>query len=267
MNGAFGSRGGFRISFAIFGVMALLAGVVFNFVYLYMQNNKLDDYNTRTATIIAELDGEIKATNERKAAEQARKEAEEKARRLIDPADIIVVVNKKRPIQPVYYIPSDLSVAYGATLSSKAIDSYVSMYSDALNAGQPFYVTSSYRSYGDQVVTYNHWVSVSGQQQADTYSARPGFSEHQTGFVIDVAAGGCALDCFGSTSQYQWLQENAANYGFVQRYYSGYEAVTGYRAEEWHYRYVGTEVALDMRLKGIKTLEEYFEVDGGDYHI
>src|SRR5690606_33199023 len=124
---------------------------------------------------------------------------------------------------------------------------------------------SSYRSYNTQIATYNRWVSISGSAGADTYSARPGYSEHQTGFVIDVAAKGCTLDCFGETSQYKWFQQNSAKFGFIQRYHAGYESITGYKAEEWHYRYVGVEVALDMQAKGIKTLEQYWNIPGGDY--
>ena len=181
------------------------------------------------------------------------------------PSSIDVVVNKKHCLQPLTYAPSDLVTSNGATLSTKAIDAYNQLFAAAAAAGQPFYTTSSYRSYQTQIATYNHWVSVSGAAGADTYSARPGYSEHQTGLAFDVAANGCVLDCFGSTSQYGWLQQNAANYGFIQRYYAGYEAITGYKAEEWHYRYVGTAVAKDMQARGVKTLEEYWNIIGGDY--
>jgi D-alanyl-D-alanine carboxypeptidase len=182
-----------------------------------------------------------------------------------NPASIDVLVNKKHCIQPVTYAPSDLVTSNGATLSAKAIDHYNQLFMAAAAAGQGFSVTSSYRSYGSQVSTFGYWVSISGEEGADTYSARPGYSEHQTGYVIDVAANGCALDCFGSTSQYAWLQQNAANYGFIQRYYAGFEAVTGYKAEEWHYRYVGVATAKDMKAKGVKTLEQYWSLPGGGY--
>ena len=182
-----------------------------------------------------------------------------------NPASVDVVVNKKHCMQPLGYAPADLVTANGATLSAKAIDSFKQMYSAAASAGQPFSVTSSYRSYQTQISTYNYWVAKSGQAGADTYSARPGYSEHQTGFALDVAAGGCSLDCFGNSTQYQWFQQNAANYGFIQRYYAGYESITGYSAEEWHYRYVGVETAKDMQAKGIKTLEQYWKIAGGDY--
>ncbi len=182
-----------------------------------------------------------------------------------DPSSIDVVVNKKHCIQPLSFSPSDLSTSQGATLSSKAMAAYTQLYAAAAAAGQPFYVTSSYRSYATQIATYNKWVATSGQAGADTYSARPGYSEHQTGLAFDVAAHGCTLSCFGSTSQYSWLQKNAAVYGFIQRYYVDYDAITGYKAEEWHYRYVGIGVAKDMQSKGIKTLEQYWKISGGDY--
>lgn len=270
--------------------------------FLVWQNMSATDQiaqnNAKTQKLISETDLTIKEAKAKKAAaELAKKEAEEKAKQeaaakeaaeqsiaggsagasTIDPktcnaskshnnpASIDVMVNKKHCIQPLAFTPADLVTANGATLSAKAIDSFNQMFAAANAAGQPFGVTSSYRSYNTQISTYNYWVSTSGQAGADTYSARPGYSEHQTGLVMDVSAGGCALDCFGTTSQYQWFQQNAANYGFIQRYYAGYESITGYKAEEWHYRFVGVNVAKDMQAKGIKTLEQYWNMPGGTY--
>jgi len=241
------------------------------------QKKKLDD--AREVKLKAEKEAAAKKAAEeaKEAAEAARNDssggtsgsANSKACNAssthINPSSIDVVVNKKHCMQPVTYAPGDLVTSNGATLSAKAVTAFNNMYAAAAAAGQGFYVTSSYRSYSDQVSTYNYWVSVSGQAGADTYSARPGYSEHQTGFVIDVAANGCVLDCFGSTSQYQWFQQHAADYGFIQRYYKGYEGITGYVSEEWHYRYVGVTVAKDMQAKGIKTLEQYWGLPGGDY--
>ena len=265
--------------------------------FLYWRNEvvqaQIDKTNADTQAMIKETDLKIKASNElkaKKAAEEkaaqeaAAKEAAEQSKTAGEagattinpkscnsstshnnPAAIDVMVNKKHCIQPLAYAPADLVTSNGATLSAKAIDGYNQMYAAAAAAGQGFGVTSSYRSYNTQISTYNYWVSMSGQAGADTYSARPGYSEHQTGLVMDVSAGGCSLDCFGTTSQYQWLQQNAANYGFIQRYYAGFESVTGYKAEEWHYRYVGVQVAKDMQARGIKTLEQYWNMPGGDY--
>lgn len=184
-----------------------------------------------------------------------------------DPTSIDVIVNKKHCIQPVTYAPTDLVTVRGATLSAKAIDSFSALMAAADAAGQPLSVTSSYRSYQDQVATYNYWVGVSGASGADSYSARPGYSEHQTGFAFDVADADkqFVLSDFIKTPQYQWLQDHAAEFGFIQRYYAGEESVTGYGAEEWHYRYVGTAVAEDMKAKNIKTLEQYWHISGGGY--
>lgn len=252
-----------------------------------------------TAQRRADAEREIAALDEVLQQIIARKEAEEKARRLAqatetadvilanpsaaasvvdpadcnvsdvrrDPADPGVLVNKKHCIQPLTYAPGDLVSVKGATISAKAAPSFEQLMNAATAAGFPLSVTSSYRSYQTQVSTYNYWVSVSGAAGADTYSARPGYSEHQTGFAVDLAnaSGSCSLDCFGTTAEYQWLQANAATYGFIQRYYAGKDAVTGYGAEEWHYRYVGIDVALDMKAKGILTLEEYWGLPGGAY--
>ena len=182
-----------------------------------------------------------------------------------NPASVDVIVNKKHCIQPLTFVPTDLVTSNGATLKAEASAAFDSLLADSVAAGLSIYATSSYRSYESQVSTYNYWVGISGKEGADTYSARPGYSEHQTGLSVDVASPGCVLDCFGTTSAYQWMLNNAAKYGFIQRYYSGYETITGYTAEEWHYRFVGVEVAQDMKNKGIKTLEEYWGVSGGTY--
>lgn len=282
-----------RLCIALLGI-AFVSATVFNGWYFVTKNNEIQHTTEQQKAFVADMDAKIKAANEKKAAiakakqeaakEAAAKEAAEQAAAATNntsavvnssscttstthanPASIDVLVNKKHCLQPVSFTPPDLVTSNGATLSAKAIDAYNQLYLAAAAAGQSFYVTSSYRSYSDQIATYNYWVSVSGVSGADTYSARPGYSEHQTGLAFDVAAGSCTLDCFGSTAQYTWLQEHAAEYGFIQRYYAGSEAITGYKAEEWHYRYVGAAVAQDMRNKGVKTLEEYWNLSGGDY--
>ena len=282
-----------RILLGLLIMMPLVAsGWIFWYGYSTHMRIEVNEASSRNE--LAKLD---KRTSEMKAKklaiEQARKEAETRAaavnaaeqsrnggtggasaidpnacnvsKKHNDPVAVDVLVNKKHCIQPLTFAPNDLVTTNGATLSAKAADAFTRLHATAAAAGQGFYVTSSYRSYADQVATYNHWVSVSGEAGADTYSARPGYSEHQTGLAFDVAANGCALDCLGSTSQYQWLQQNAAEYGFIQRYYAGYESITGYKAEEWHYRYVGAATAKDMKTKGVKTLEQYWNIVGGDY--
>ena len=182
-----------------------------------------------------------------------------------DPSKIDVLVNKKHCLQPLTFTPTLTDAYDGARLTPEAADAFNRLAAAITADGYGLAVTSSYRSYSDQVSTYNYWVSVSGRDGADTYSARPGYSEHQTGLALDVASEGLVLSQFGSSSAYGWLQAHAAEYGFIQRYYAGEEKTTGYMAEEWHYRYVGTTVAKDMQAKGVKTLEAYWGMSGGDY--
>ena len=183
-----------------------------------------------------------------------------------DPTSIDVMVNKKHCLIPIDYAPTDLVSMDGATISAKAAPSFDAMIKAAASAGIDLTVTSSYRSYATQQSVYAGWVAESGQAAADTYSARPGYSEHQTGFAVDLGANGETLSNFNGTPAANWLIANAATYGFIERYPSGYEAITGYEDEEWHYRFVGTTVAEDMQAKGIKTLEQYWNMAGGDYN-
>lgn len=282
----------------IFIVLAsLIATTVFLFAYNNYQIGVIRDTIAQSDARLAELDATIARVQAEKAAKAAaellaKQEADAKAAAdqaktatastaatidsttcntattHNDPASVDVLVNKKHCIQPVSFAPADLTYIRGTSfqLSAKAAPSVEAMMNAAAAAGQALAVTSSYRSYATQVTTYNYWVSISGKDGADTYSARPGYSEHQTGLALDVqTADGRSLSNFAGTSQYQWLQAHAHEYGFIQRYIAGYESVTGYSAEEWHYRYVGVDVATDMRTKGIKTLEQYWSMSGGDY--
>ena len=182
-----------------------------------------------------------------------------------NPDSLQAIINKKRCFSPLDYAPTDLVDTGDVTMRQEAADHYSAMAAAATAAGQGFSASSSFRSYATQVTTYNYWVGVSGSVQADTYSARPGYSEHQTGLAVDVKVGSCALSCFNGSSQYVWLRENAATFGFIQRYPEGLTSITGYTAEPWHWRYVGMAVASDMKAKGIETLEQYYRVEGGDY--
>ena len=120
---------------------------------------------------------------------------------------------------------------------------------------------SGFRSYATQAQLYQSYVNREGQAAADRYSARPGYSEHQTGLAFDVI--GTNGHLVEDESAAQWLLDHAADYGFVVRYLKGKESVTGYMHEEWHLRYVGKE-AKEIAASGL-TLEEYYGFDGGDY--
>ena len=188
-----------------------------------------------------------------------------------DPRSLTVVVNKHRPLQPVEYIPEPLAlpnVALGvdhgrAMLRTEVAAAAESMFATALEEGVGLVLVSGYRSFADQEATYAHWVAAYGGDtvRADAVSARPGFSEHQTGLVFDIAQndGTCTLsDCFANTAAARWVADKGAQHGFIVRYPAGSEDVTGFSAESWHVRYVGVETAQQMKAQDIPTLEEYF---------
>ena len=120
---------------------------------------------------------------------------------------------------------------------------------------------SGFRSYETQTQLYQEYVNQDGKAAADRYSARPGYSEHQTGLAFDLI--GTNGDLVTEEKAAQWLLDHAADYGFVVRYLKGKEKETGYMAEEWHLRYVGKE-AKDIAASGL-SLEEYYGFEGGDY--
>ena len=166
--------------------------------------------------------------------------------------DEILVVNKHYPLSKDYN-PGDNPTAKAAFLKLIA-----QMQKEGYAIGNNY---SGFRSYGTQAQLYQSYVNREGQAAADRYSARPGYSEHQTGLAFDVI--GTNGHLVEDESAAQWLLDHAADYGFVVRYLKGKESVTGYMHEEWHLRYVGKE-AKEIAASGL-TLEEYYGFDGGDY--
>lgn len=179
-----------------------------------------------------------------------------------DPKSIWVVVNKKRSLNPNTYTPNDLvSVGNNQQISKQAADALAALQTGAKQAGLNIQALSGYRSYATQETVYANEVKNYGQAVADSESARPGTSEHQTGWAVDVGGGGCGIeDCFGTTAEGVWLAVHAHEYGFIIRYTAAKQAITGYRAEPWHIRYIGTELAKEMHDKNITTLEEFFNL-------
>lgn len=183
-----------------------------------------------------------------------------------EPASIWVVVNKQRPLNPKDYAPADLvtpnATAKGTQqLRAEVATAVTEMFAAAKAEGVNLRIDSAYRSYSRQVSVYNSEVNAYGQATADTQSARPGHSEHQTGLVADfgAASGKCSIaDCFGDMTEGKWMAANAYEYGFIMRYTTTKQSVTGYRYEPWHFRYVGKELANEMHTQKIETLEEFF---------
>lgn len=157
----------------------------------------------------------------------------------------ILLVNKNHPV------PRD----FGG-MDNTAYNALMDLQVGAGLAGYSIQMLSGYRSYDYQAQLYQSYVNRDGQAKADTYSARPGYSEHQTGLAFDVGQ----LDYgYGDTPEGKWLYEHAHEYGFIIRYQKGKEQITGYTYEPWHIRYVGVKAASEIYQKGI-TLEEYLNV-------
>lgn len=174
---------------------------------------------------------------------------------------INILVNKYNYLDE-NYVPENLekiNTTYSLSnmkLVKEAREAYEEMAKDAAKDKRKLVVMSSYRSYDYQVDLYNRYAKKDGKDKADTYSGRPGFSEHQTGLAVDLYNGKTVYTKFESTKEFDWMQENAYKYGFILRFPKDKELETGYIYESWHYRYVGKEIAKEIKEKNI-CLEEY----------
>ncbi len=160
------------------------------------------------------------------------------------------------------YVPAQLTtitICGNGRLIKEAADALRLMCRAMILAGLHPNVISSYRSYITQTGLYNRYVKLDGKSAADTYSARPGHSEHQSGTVFDIVSTGSSFSTFKNTEEYKWMVKNAKHYGFILRYEAGKQAITGYISEPWHWRYVGIEVAMDYNLKKM-TFDEYYRL-------
>lgn len=177
--------------------------------------------------------------------------------------DYLSVVNKQYRLESSFVpydlvnIDSALTVYGGASIVSHVHDKYLEMRNAAAQSGLNLTVSNCYRSYARQKELYTHYLGSNSQSVVDTFSARPGHSEHQLGLACDFAAGKNDLGKFTGTAEQIWMTENAQDYGFILRYPSGKESITGYQYESWHYRYVG-ELAPEIKASGL-TLDEYMK--------
>lgn len=163
--------------------------------------------------------------------------------------DGVLIANK------TYSLPSN----YGSGLTSETRNAFNRMQADAKALGLNLWLSSGYRSYYDQKYIYNNYVARDGQAAADTYSARPGHSEHQTGLAFDLNT---ISDAFANTAEGKWVAENCHKYGLILRYPKGKDSITGYKYESWHLRYLGGDLPSKLYNNGDWiTLEEYFGID------
>ena len=159
----------------------------------------------------------------------------------------VLIANKS------YSLPAD----FAPGLDSTCYNQFCKLSSAAAQEGLNIYLSSGFRSYDYQAQIYNNYCARDGQAAADTYSARPGYSEHQTGLAIDVNQ---IDDSFIGTPEAIWLENHCHEFGFILRYPQGKQDITGYQYESWHIRYVGTDLATQIHNSGL-TLEEYFGID------
>ena len=176
-----------------------------------------------------------------------------------DPDSLTALVNQYHAL-PADYAPKVVYLTAAYTnqrdrLRPVACRAFMEMADAAAREGLRIYNASAYRSYTTQKWVYQRYVNQEGAQEADTYSARPGCSEHQTGLALDINTASLS-DNFEETEEYAWLVENSWRYGFILRFPEGKEEITGYQFEPWHYRYVGPAAARVCYENGW-TLEEY----------
>ncbi len=183
------------------------------------------------------------------------------------PADVnkenLLIVNKYYKLsddfEPKNLVTISNKYAYDNNqITEEANDAYISMWNAANEDGYKLIVNSSYRNYQDQEDVYDSIKQSKGSSQADKVAARPGHSEHQSGLAIDVFEINNQLTgTFKDSPAYQWLQDNAYLYGYIERYPENKEDITGYSFESWHWRYVGKEVAKIIHDEDI-TYDEYY---------
>lgn len=199
---------------------------------------------------------------------------EKKTYDTITPSSLTFIVNKKHPLKEEYE-PSDLVKVSVPTngkeiqLRKEANDQLDQLFQAAKEAGFSLRLGSGYRSYSYQKSLYSSYAQKIGKAETDKVSARPGYSEHQLGLAVDILGQDSTFDFsrkFETQPEAIWLKEHAPEYGFILRYPKGKESTTGYNFEPWHFRYLGKEIVKEIHDKSKElTLEEFFEVEGGDY--
>lgn len=173
--------------------------------------------------------------------------------------DLTILVNKYHKL-PDDYEPSDLvALSYSSNyyLRKEAAEAFEKLTDAALLEGVIFYPFSPYRSYETQKKLYNNYKNRDGEKKADTYSARPGFSEHQLGLAVDVRSN--TLTDNLTPEHYEWMLNNSYKYGFIVRYPKGKQHITQFIEEPWHLRYLGIELATKVHDSGL-TYDEYYDI-------
>ena len=211
----------------------------------YKKENKDEDLQTVVTHVNLNLDKEFYTDTER----------------IENPDEITTLINKFHYVDKDF-VPKDLVTLFdskiGAKLVRVAAEAYEKFIETAKNDGITLESTTAYRSYSFQNTLYTNYVAEDGQEKADTYSARPGTSEHQLGLAVDLNdpnVSGARLD----DKDFKWVKENSYKYGFILRYLEEFVPVTGYMEEPWHIRYLGVDLATKVYKSGL-TYDEYYDM-------
>ena len=236
--------------------------------FVIYANNSSEDTDNQTQTQVQPQPQTAIQQKDNSQSANQKATFNKKQHSLTKPNSPWVIVNKKRGI-PIDYKPEIIVPNVRLRLARSSQQMQISdtitaniqaMFAKASQDGVTLVFGSGYRSGALQQQFYNSYVTKDGRQAADTYSARPGHSEHQTGLAFDVTSPNqtCHLEiCFADTKQGRWVKSNAHQYGFIIRYQQNKQAITGYQYEPWHLRYVGKELATEV-YKAQLTLEEFF---------
>lgn len=248
----------------IIGAIISVALIVSIFVVYNDKNKQVSNEPVKQSLTTEPTKNDSVATKEPKKATDKPSEPEQQ------PDENGYLPNQTLPTEPTYIngillankiYPLPSTFAPGE--NKEARQELDKMLATAKKQGFDFVAFSGYRSFDYQTTLYNNYVNRDGQAAADRYSARPGYSEHQTGLAFDIGERGkenlWLTEEFGETPGGQWLLTNAQDYGFILRFPKNKEDITGYMYESWHYRYVGVDVAKEIKKKDI-TLEEYLGV-------
>ncbi|MEI6887609.1 MAG: M15 family metallopeptidase [bacterium] len=175
-------------------------------------------------------------------------------------------VNKDNSLDKKYTPPSLISIPLlgGGMLNSEALSKLKNMFNASSKQGIAMKIVSSYRSYSDQIATFNGWVAKEKEKglsdkvatfNANVYSAKEGHSEHQLGTTLDLSCSNCSAfdNSFGNLKVYSFIENEAYKYGFIVSYPKGKDNLTGYKYEPWHIRYIGVDLATELYNKGYLT--------------
>jgi LAS superfamily LD-carboxypeptidase LdcB len=215
--------------------------------------SSVDSTTSKTATVQNSTSKSSKANTETSSeAKKSKQSTSSNGAKIVTTADGLTYVDGVLIANKTYSLPSD----YNPGVDSTAKGALNKMIAAAKKDGITLTIVSGFRSYSTQKSIYNNYVSRDGKAEADRYSARPGYSEHQTGLAFDMNS---LSQSFENTPEGKWLAANCYKYGFIIRYQKSKESITGYMYEPWHVRYLGTELAEKVYDSGL-CLEEYFGI-------